>query len=111
MLRYLEEHPDTYDTLEKATAELTTAMPPGVCVNRVGSMFTIFFQAGPVRNYEEAKQSDTAQFGRFFHELLNRGVYFPPSQFEAAFVSAVHTPQDVSFTREVIAEAFAAAQG
>ncbi|MBV8897133.1 MAG: glutamate-1-semialdehyde 2,1-aminomutase [Acidobacteriaceae bacterium] len=108
MLRYLEEHPETYDTLEKTTAEIAASVPEGVCVNRVGSMFTIFFQPGPVRNFEEAKGSDTARFGRFFHELLKRGVYFPPAQFEAAFVSAAHTPEDVAFTRKAIAEAFAA---
>ena len=110
MLRYLEEHRDTYDKLEKTTAEITANLPAGVCVNRLGSMFTIFFQPGPVRNFEEAKRSDTVRFGRFFHELLNRGVYLPPAQFEAAFVSAVHTPEDVAFTRNAIAEAFAATQ-
>jgi glutamate-1-semialdehyde 2,1-aminomutase len=110
MLRHLEEHPEIYDTLEKTTAAITAEVPAGVGVNRVGSMFTFFFQTGPVRNYEEAKRSDTARFGRFFHELLDRGVYFPPSQFEAGFVSAAHTPDDVSFTRKAIAEAFATAQ-
>jgi glutamate-1-semialdehyde 2,1-aminomutase len=73
-------------------------------------MFTIFFQPGPVRNYEEAKRSDTPRFGRFFHALLERGVYFPPAQFEAAFVSAVHTPGDVTQTRAAIAEALAASR-
>jgi glutamate-1-semialdehyde 2,1-aminomutase len=110
MLQYLEAHPEIYDTLEKTTSEIVANIPSGVCVNRVGSMFTIFFQPGPVRNYEEAKRSDTARFGRFFHELLNRGVYFPPSQFEAGFVSAVHTPDDVTFTRNAMAEALAATQ-
>jgi glutamate-1-semialdehyde 2,1-aminomutase len=111
MLRYIEEHPEIYDSLEKATAQIVADLPPSICVNRVGSMFTIFFQPGPVRNYQEAKQCDVARFGRFFHELLNRGVYFPPSQFESAFVSAAHVPDDVSFTRKAIAEALAAAQG
>jgi len=111
MLRYLEEHPETYQTLEKATAEVVADVPTAYCVNRVGSMFTIFFQPGPVRNYEEAKRSDTARFGRFFHELLNRSVYFPPSQFETGFVSTAHTPQDIVFTRKAIADACAAVSG
>lgn len=110
MLRYLEEHREIYDTLERTTSEIVADLPDGLQVNRTGSMFTIFFQNSPVTNYEEAKRSDTALFGRFFHELLNRGVYFPPSQFEAAFVSAAHTPQDVAFTRKAIIEAFAAAR-
>jgi glutamate-1-semialdehyde 2,1-aminomutase len=104
MLKYVEDHPEVYDALEKSTAALTADVPAGGCVNRVGSMFTLFFQEGPVRNYEEAKRCDTAQFGKFFHHLLESGVYFPPSQFEAAFVSAAHTPQDIAFTKDSIAE-------
>jgi glutamate-1-semialdehyde 2,1-aminomutase len=111
MLQHIESHPEIYDTLEKTTSQiLAGGEPEGVCINRVGSMFTIFFQPGPVRNYDDAKRSDTARFGRFFHALLDRGVYFPPSQFEAAFVSAVHTPDDVTFTRNALSEAFAATQ-
>jgi glutamate-1-semialdehyde 2,1-aminomutase len=110
MLRYIEEHPDLYDRLADTTARIVADLPDSCCVNRVGSMFTIFFRPGPVRNYEDAKRSDTARFGRFFHELLQRGVYFPPSQFEAAFVSAAHTPEDVAFTHNAISEALAAAQ-
>ncbi len=102
MLTYLEAHPETYDTLETRTAELVRHVPEGLCVNRVGSMWTLFFQEGPVRNYEEAKRSDTAAFARFFHHLLENGVYFPPSQFEAGFVSAAHTPQDIAFTTNAI---------
>ena len=109
MLRYIEEHPEIYDTLERTTSQIVAGVPSGICVNRVGSMFTIFFQPGPVRNYEEAKRSDVARFGRFFHELLERGVYFPPAQFEAAFMSTAHTPEDVTVTRKAIAEAVAAA--
>lgn len=107
MLRYLESNPDVYATMEKLTAEVTEHLPPSVCVNRVGSMHTIFFQEGPVRNYEEAKRSDTEKFSRFFHHLLARGVYFPPSQFESGFVSAAHTPRDIVYTANAIREFFA----
>ncbi|HMF77787.1 MAG TPA: glutamate-1-semialdehyde 2,1-aminomutase [Bryobacteraceae bacterium] len=102
MLRYLENHPETYSTLERISAELTAHVPSGMCVNRVGSMLTFFFNAGPVNNYEDAKRSDTALFGKFFHHLLNRGVYFPPSQFEAAFLSTAHTHDDIAYTRQAI---------
>ncbi len=107
MLRYLENHPEVYDTMENLTGELTGHVPPGTHVNRVGSMHTFFFQPGPVRNYEEAKRSDTTVFSKFFHHLLERGIYYPPSQFESAFVSAAHTPQDIVYTTKTIAEFFA----
>jgi glutamate-1-semialdehyde 2,1-aminomutase len=102
MLRYLENHPETYTTLERNAAELAADVPSGMCVNRVGSMLTFFFQPGPVTNYEDAKRSDTALFGKFFHHLLNRGVYFPPSQFEAAFLSAAHSSEDIAYTKQAI---------
>ena len=104
MLRYLEEHPDVYDTLEKSGTQLASHVPAGAQVNRVGSMSTFFFHNGSVRNYDEAKRADTATFGKFFHHLLERGVYFPPSQFEAAFLSAAHTAQDIAFTTRAIDE-------
>ncbi|MBV8549706.1 MAG: glutamate-1-semialdehyde 2,1-aminomutase [Acidobacteriaceae bacterium] len=109
MLTYLEKHPEVYDRLEKSSAELAACVPAGACVNRVGSMMTYFFQDGSahgrhVRNYEDAKRSNTAVFSRFFHHMLERGVYLPPSQFEAAFVSAAHTPQDLAYTAQVIRE-------
>lgn len=107
MLKYLEDHPEIYGTLEKSTGELFAHAPECVRVNRVGSMATMFFQNGPVTDYEQAKRSDTAQFGRFFHHLLDRGIYFPPSQFEAAFVSTAHTPEDITYTTNAIAEFFA----
>jgi glutamate-1-semialdehyde 2,1-aminomutase len=90
--------------MERSGADLVADVPAGLTVNRVGSMATIFFTGNPVRNYEEAKLSDTAQFGRFFHYLLDRGIYFPPSQFEAAFLSAVHTAEDIAYTRRAIAD-------
>lgn len=107
MLRYLETHPEVYATMERLTAQLMADLPREICASRVGSMHTLFFQLGPVRNYEEAKHSDTERFSKFFHYLLERGVYFPPSQFESGFVSAAHTPDDISYTKKVFAEFFA----
>jgi glutamate-1-semialdehyde 2,1-aminomutase len=77
-------------------------------VARVGSMWTLFFNAEPVTDYETAKKSDTARFGRFFWAMMDRGVYLPCSQFEAAFLSAAHTEehidQTVAAAREALAE-------
>jgi len=108
MLRQLEENPEVYEALDRTGADLVSEPPPGVCVNRVGSMVTFFFHPGPVRNYEEAKKSDTAAFAKFFHHSLDRGVYLPPSQFEAMFLSTAHSPRDIAFTKSAITE-FAAA--
>jgi glutamate-1-semialdehyde 2,1-aminomutase len=76
-------------------------------VNRVGSMFTFFFTDRPVTDYESAKRSDTARFGRFFRLMLERGIYLAPSQFEAAFLSAVHSEEDIDRTVEAARECFA----
>jgi glutamate-1-semialdehyde 2,1-aminomutase len=104
MLRQIEEHPEIYDILEQRTAALTAHPPAGTVVNRVGSMATFFFQEGPVRNADDARRSDTALFGKFFHHLLERGVYLPPSQYEALFVSAVHSVGDIEHTVRAIRE-------
>jgi glutamate-1-semialdehyde 2,1-aminomutase len=109
MLRYLEQHPEIYDTLESLGAMLVQDPPADVVVNRVGSMLTFFLQPNPVRNYEDAKRSDTSRFGRMFHSLLEQGIYFPPSQFEALFISAVHTPAEIAKTRKAVADFLAAA--
>jgi glutamate-1-semialdehyde 2,1-aminomutase len=65
------------------------------CVQRVGSMLTLFFAKGPIRNYDDAKGADTARFGKWHQAMLARGQYWPPSQFEAAFVSGAHTEGDI----------------
>jgi glutamate-1-semialdehyde 2,1-aminomutase len=70
-------------------------------------MFTFFLQPELVTDYESAKKSDTARFSRLFHFLLDRGIYFPPSQFEAGFVSFAHTEKQISYTAEAIREFFA----
>ena len=79
------------------------------CVNARGSLSTLFFTPGPVRNFEDAKRSDTAKYARFFHAMLARGVFLAPSQFEAMFVSAAHTDADIERTLTACSEALAAA--
>ena len=99
------EAPDFYHSLnrraERLAAGLRTTLQhagtPGQ-VNATGSLLTIFFSADPVCDYAGAKKSDTARFGAFFREMLARGVLLPPSQFEALFVSAAHTDDDIERT-------------
>jgi glutamate-1-semialdehyde 2,1-aminomutase len=106
MLRHLSAHPEIYDLLEARAAQLTQWVPPGVTINRVGSMFTFFFTPDPVVDWESAKKSDAARFARFFHFLLDRGVYIAPSQFEAGFVSAAHSEDDIGVTVAAAREFF-----
>ena len=109
MVRHLMAHPEIYAQLERADRGGVRAGPGRMTVNRVGSMFTFFFSPEPVTDWESAKECDTARFRQFFHFLLERGVYLPPSQFEAAFVSAAHSDEDVSYTAKVMGEFFATA--
>ncbi len=78
-------------------AQMTNARIPAQ-INAMGSLATVFFTPEPVRDYTEAKRSDTKRYARFFREMLERGIFLAPSQFEAAFVSAAHTSQDVDLT-------------
>jgi glutamate-1-semialdehyde 2,1-aminomutase len=105
--------PGTYERLEVISQKLASGLAAAAAkagvpltVNRVGSMFTCFFTPDPVTHYASAKRSDTGKFARFFRSLLKRGVYFPPSQFEAAFVSTAHSEADVTLTVEAAANAF-----
>ena len=105
MLRVLRESPGIYDALDKRCGRLAdgvaaAARQAGVAltINRVGSMITFFFHDGPVRNFEEASRSDAKQFARFFHGMLDEGIYLPCSQYEAAFLSAELTDQDIEAT-------------
>jgi len=107
MLRHLEAHPEIYDQLERRAAQLCAAAPAGITVNRVGSMFTFFFTDRPVTDWDSAKVADTAKFGRFFRGMLDRGIYLAPSQFEAAFLSAAHTDDDIQKTIVAAQESFA----
>jgi len=110
MLSYLRDHPQVYTTIEKRTAELCDEKFPGVTVNRVGSMFTFFFTDQPVTSWDSAKNSDTEQFKRFFHHMLERGVYLAPSQFEAGFVSYAHGPEEIRQTVDAAREFFKSAR-
>jgi len=105
--------PGAYERLEAISQKLAAGLAGAAAkagvpltVNRVGSMFTCFFSGEPVTDYASAKKSDTRRFARFFRSLLAGGVYFPPSQFEAAFVSTAHSEADVVATLEAAAKAF-----
>jgi glutamate-1-semialdehyde 2,1-aminomutase len=101
--------PGTYERLEQLGQRLgdgllAAAQAAGVpaVMNRVGSMLTLFFAAGPVTDYASAKTADTARFGTFFRKMRDRGVFLPPSQFEAMFVSLALTEGDID---EIVAAA------
>jgi glutamate-1-semialdehyde 2,1-aminomutase len=115
-LSYLQQHAaEVYPRLEATAkavfegvaAEAARAGVP-LTLNRVGSMGTWFFTAGPVTNYSQAAQSDTAAFGRFHHAMMDAGVWLPPSQFEAAFLSTAHGEEEVAATIAAAREAFKA---
>ena len=109
------QRPGVYDQLEATAVRLTegiahsfaTAEMPST-INRVASMFTGFFNAGPVSALAQVEQSDAAAYGRYMHALLERGVYIAPSQFEAGFVSIAHTDADIDRTIVAVGDALAA---
>jgi glutamate-1-semialdehyde 2,1-aminomutase len=114
-LRYLRDHKKMiYALLDKLGGELMAGIAAAakyagvpICCNRVGSMFTWFFTAGPVTDWDSAAKSDTEAFGNFFRAMLDNGIYLPPSQFEAAFLSAAHTHEDIEQTIAAARQAFA----
>jgi glutamate-1-semialdehyde 2,1-aminomutase len=107
MLRFLKGHAELYSELEIASAAIAGQSQPGILVNRVGAMFTWFFTDQPVIDWDSAKRADTARFAVFHRRMLEQGIYLPPSQFEAAFVSAAHSQEDVRKTREAFSKAIA----
>ena len=110
------QRPGTYDRLEELTRRLADGLK-GVfaraevpsSINRVGSMLTGFFTAGPVETLAQVEASDTGAYGRYFHAMLDRGVYLAPSQFEAGFVSLAHTNDDIDRTIAIAESALKAA--
>jgi glutamate-1-semialdehyde 2,1-aminomutase len=106
--------PGTYERLEELSRQLAAGLVDAareagvqVCQNRVGSLICNFFQAGPVTDYASAALSNTETYARFFHAMLERGVYLAPAQLEATFVSLAHTPDLIERTIAAAAEAFA----
>ena len=99
------ERPGTYERLEAAGARLQAGLLAALsdarqtgCVNRAGSLLTMFIGVERVSNADDARRSDLAKFARFFHAMIERGIYLPPSQFEAMFVSLAHTDADLDRT-------------
>jgi glutamate-1-semialdehyde 2,1-aminomutase len=107
--------PGLYEGIEQLASKLVAGLRKALAdagieaqVNSIGSLFTVFFAPEPVSNYTHAKRSDTKLYARFFREMLNRGIFLAPSQFEAAFVSAAHTVEDVDQTISAARDAVSA---
>jgi glutamate-1-semialdehyde 2,1-aminomutase len=116
-LRALGE-PGTYEALDNTAASLEAGLlqaassagaDAAISLNRVGSMLTLFFSARSPADYASAKAADTERYGRFFRGMLERGVYLPPSQFEAIFVSTAHTAEDIGAISDAAEAALRAA--
>jgi glutamate-1-semialdehyde 2,1-aminomutase len=104
-LTHIKDHPEVYEELEKKSAYLENGFKENMnklkknfAINRVGSMMTLFFYEGNVNSFQTAVKSDTALFGKYFHEMLTRGIYLAPAQFEAIFVSTAHSSDDLDKT-------------
>ena len=113
-LKELSE-PGVYARIEALATKLVAGLREAVAetrlaahVNAIGSLSTLFFASGPVNNYTDAKKSDTRMYARYFREMLERGIFLAPSQFEAAFVSAAHTEGDIERTVGAAKEALKA---
>ena len=109
-LNRLRVQPEIYDQLERLGARLEAGIRAIIgergyplTFNRVGSMATLFFSERPVTGWPTASRVDRERFGRYFHGMLQRGIYLPPSPFEAAFVSAAHTDADIDRTTAAVA--------
>jgi glutamate-1-semialdehyde 2,1-aminomutase len=119
MLKQLRDRKgEIYPQLEKLSGELVEGVAAAaegagitLCHNRVGSMFTWFFNPGPVTDWDSASKSNTEAFGKFFRSMLDNGVYLPPSQYEAAFLGGAHTEDDVKRTIAAAKQSFAATRG
>ncbi len=114
-LSYIKEHPEIYVQLEKSSMYLENgfkenlkAVGKNYAMNRVGSMMCMFFTEEPVVDFKSAVKSDTALYGKYFHEMLKHGIYLAPAQFEALFVSTAHTKEDLDKTIKAHGEALRA---
>ncbi|MCL5031470.1 MAG: glutamate-1-semialdehyde 2,1-aminomutase [Bacteroidetes bacterium] len=111
-LTYIKDHPDVYNILEEKSAylengirEALTDVKKNYALNRVGSMMTLFFTEGEVNSFKSAVKSDTILYGKFYSEMLKHGIYLAPAQFEAVFVSTVHSKVDLDKTASACVEA------
>jgi len=106
MLHQIESNRAVYQELARKGAALAEGLRralPGRTVNQIGSLLSVFFTEQAVTSYAGAATCDTAAYGRYFNHMLNSGVYLAPAQFEAMFVSAAHTDEDIRFTVETAA--------
>ena len=102
MLTYLNEHPEVYTQLENTGNKIVGGIRESLNklqlnyqINHIGSMYSLFFTDTPVVDFETAKTSDIPGFGRYFHAMLNRGIYLAPSQYEALFLSTALTDEHI----------------
>ena len=115
MLRYLYEHPAIYRLLEDTTHHIVNQFQINLkqlelnyTINHIGSMFSLFFTKNEVKNFKDAQKVDKGLFGKYFHAMLQQGIYGAPSPFEALFVSTAITPQHVNHIAEANYKALAA---
>ena len=104
-LSHINENKEIYNELEEKSSYLKNGMKKNLdelgksyAINRVGSMSCMFFKEGPVENFNDAVNSDTELYGKYFHEMLKRGIYLAPAQFEAMFISTAHSIKDIDET-------------
>ncbi len=103
MLHHLNDHPEVYTQLENTGNQIVSGIRAildklnlDYQINHIGSMYSLFFTNTPVTDFETAKTSDTAKFGKYFHGMLNRGIYLAPSQYEALFLSTALSPENIT---------------
>lgn len=96
---------DAISGLEEGIVKVVSSLKLKLTISRFASLLTLFFTKNPVLDYESVLQADTVLFGKFFQQLLAKGIYWPPSQFEAAFVSLAHSAEDIHLTVDKISEA------
>lgn len=112
-LTYLNEHPEVYETIAKKADRLADGMRQaaeragaGVRINQVGSLVAPFFTPDRVESFTDATKSDLQKYAAYFEKMLARGVYLAPAQFEAMFVSAAHSEEDLEHTIRAVGEVF-----
>ena len=112
-LMYLKNHPEVYTNLEEkgktlfgGIEEIIKKAEAPCCVNHIGSIGSIFFNPGPVKNYQDARSSDLKAFSKYFHHMITHGQYIAPAQFEALFISDAHTMENIQETLKTIEKYF-----